>query len=321
MANDSGRIQFIDYKKTEEKLKPELIAGLKKTPKVISPKFFYDREGSGIFDAITESPDYYLTNMEISIIRDHLDEICGIIGGNSALIEYGGANLKKINLILNHCKNIECYVPIDISTLYMQSSMNELLDNHVNLRIIAISADFTKPLKMPDIEKYSRRTVLFLGSSIGNFEPLEIKQFLENAYQTIREGDCMIVGVDLRKDEETLNRAYNDTEGITAAFNLNLISRINKEFGCNLDKKKFEHVAFYNNKEGRIEMHLRVLSDMDVEISGEMISFHKGELIHTENSYKFSPEIFSHIVEESGFKVKNIWMDSRKFYSIFVLIK
>ena len=316
-----SRLKFYEYKKVEENLKPELLRGLKESPKHISPKFFYDKTGSLLFDEITNLPEYYPTEKEISILKEHIGEICEIIGENSALIEYGGANLRKISIILDHCKGISCYIPIDISTIYMQSSVNQLLKQYKQLTIMAISADFTKPIKIPDIEKFSRRTVLFLGSSIGNFEPQELLHFLMNAYETIEEGDCLIIGADLRKEPAILNRAYNDSKGVTAAFNLNLITRINREFDSELSMKSFRHFAYYNDKEGRIEMYLKVLNDIVANIGGEQIAFRRNELIHTENSYKFTIEGFSDLVKKAGFKVGKVWTDYEKFYSVFVIVK
>ncbi len=321
MTEELGRLKFYEYKKVEENLKPELLSGLRESPKHISPKFFYDKNGSQLFDQITNLEEYYPTEKEISILRDHINEICSMIGENSALIEYGGANLRKISIILDHCKGIAYYIPIDISTIYMQSSVNRLLNQYEDLSIMAISADFTKPIRIPDIEKFSRRTILFLGSSIGNFEPDELLHFLMNAHETIEEGDCLIIGADLRKDSAILNRAYNDNKGVTAAFNLNLITRINREFGSELSPELFQHFAGYNAEKGRIEMYLKVLDNFKTNIGGEEIVFRKNELIHTENSYKFTIEGFSDIVEKAGFKVGKVWTDEENYYSVFIIVK
>ncbi|MHB8361524.1 MAG: L-histidine N(alpha)-methyltransferase [Thermoplasmataceae archaeon] len=321
MSDISQRVQFFDYKNVQENLKLELLRGLLETPKWISPKFFYDKTGSILFNSITEVPEYYLTDKEISILSDHIDEICEIIGKKAALIEYGGANLKKVIMILDHCKEINCYVPIDISALYMLASAEELTNRFDKLEITAVSADFTKSLKIPNIEKYDRRTILFLGSSIGNFEPFEIVQFLKNANRTISEGDCMIIGVDMKKDSEILNNAYNDSEGVTAKFNLNLIERINSEFNSNIDISKFRHYAAYSEKNGRIEMYLKVAENFQATISGKKIEFKEDELIHTENSYKFTVNTFSKFVKKSGFRVVKVWQDNANYYSVFVIMK
>lgn len=321
MAIESSRLKFYEYKKVEENLKPELFRGLRETPKHISPKFFYDKSGSQLFDEITKLQEYYPTEKEISILRDHINEICGIIGENSALIEYGGANLRKISIILDHCKGIAYYIPIDISTIYMQSSVNQLLNQYDQLSIMAISADFTKPIRIPDIEKFSRRTVLFLGSSIGNFEPDDLLHFLRNAHETVETGDCLIIGADLIKDPAIINRAYNDSKGVTAAFNLNLITRINRELGSDLSPSLFQHYANFNSEKGRLEMYLKVLENFETNISGEKIGFRKNELIHTENSYKFTIDGFSYIAEQAGFKVEKVWTDDEKYYSVFIIVK
>ena len=315
------KISFYDFRNYGNDLKPELLNGLLQEHKSIPPKFFYDKNGSELFDAITKLPEYYITTKEIQILETHIEEICRIIGEDSALIEYGGANLRKVNIILDNCKGIRSYFPIDISAKYMLSSARQLSAKHAELHIVTISADFTKKISIPGMMNFTKRTIIFLGSSIGNFEPADASKFLRNASDSLIGGDCMIIGVDMKKDKEVIEKAYNDSLGVTARFNLNLIGRINSEFNANIDVGKFTHKAVYNSKEGRIEMYLQVNDDFTTYIDGNEIRFRKGETIHTENSYKYDEEQFKGLCENSGFTIKMSWRDNDSYFSIFVLEK
>ncbi len=316
-----GKLRILDMKPRVTQFREEIIRGLLKSPKEISPKFFYDATGSKIFDQITTLDEYYLTRTERMILRENIGEICTLFKNGSALVEYGSGGSSKTMEILDHCKGITTYVPLDISAVQLEESSRRLLDHYPYLNIVALCVDYTSHFEIPFLDLTGNIIAMFLGSSIGNFEPEDASAFLWNAMDMLGPEDGLIVGVDLKKDQSVLEAAYNDSKGVTAAFNLNLITRIRKEFNVDINEDDFRHVAFYNREKGRIEMHLEVLKDFSLELDGNHIEFRKGELIHTENSYKYDRKEFEEMANRNRLSLERVWTDSMEYFALFFLRK
>lgn len=314
-------LRIVDMKPKVAQFREEIIIGLLKTPKEISPKFFYDRTGSVLFDRITELEEYYPTRTERMILRNNIDDICSLFQDGSALVEYGSGGSSKTTEILDHCSGISTYVPLDISAAQLEETAKRLSERYHHLKIVALCVDYTTKFEIPFLHLTGNIIALFLGSTIGNFEPEDASAFLWNVMDMLGPEDGVIIGVDLKKDPAILEAAYNDSKGITARFNLNLITRIAKEFGAGLDTADFRHVAFYNRKMGRIEMHLEALKDMEVTLDRNVIKFRKGELIHTENSYKYDQVEFEKMANRNGLSLEKAWKDPRGYFGLFFLRK
>lgn len=318
MNNSGKKVIFHDMHPKEADLCSEVLAGLQRNPKKISPKFFYDRKGSELFHQITQAKEYYLTDSEQDILRNQGEEIGKEVGEDRIIIEYGCGNSEKIHLLLDHLQKPQAYVAIDISKSPLKDLTEDLAHSYPFLEIHAICADFTQPLVLPLNGAYQpfRRTAFFPGSSIGNFDPTEARQFLKNIREDVGSDGGLIIGVDLKKDPEILNAAYNDAEGLTEAFNKNLLTRINRECQASFELENFSHRAFYDDQHGRIEMHLESRLDHTVQVGRHKIHFQEGESIHTENSYKYHVEEFQKIGQSAGWKPKKVWRDSQGFFSL-----
>ena len=297
----------------------DLLAGLKARPKRIAPKYFYDAEGSRLFERITRLPEYYPTRTELAILKAHAADIAALVPDGAALIEFGSGSSAKVRLLLAHLPKLRAYVPVDISGEFLGQEAARLRAEHPALEITPAAADFTKPFELPPTVKAMRRTGFFPGSTIGNFEPQEAKTFLRHAATILGPGSAFIVGVDLIKDEEVLNRAYDDAAGVTAAFNLNLLARANRELGANFDLGAFAHHAFFDESHNRIEMHLVSRKAQSVRIGAEIIAFAEGETIHTENSYKYTVEGFKDLAREAGWTSAKSWTDKDALFSVHAL--
>ncbi|WP_393971297.1 L-histidine N(alpha)-methyltransferase [Oxyplasma meridianum] len=315
------KLRIIDMKPKIAHFREEIVLGLLKTPKQISPKFFYDKTGSELFNRITTLEEYYLTRKERMIIKDNIAEICRLFQNGSALVEYGSGGSSKTMEILDHCHGISTYVPLDISASQLEETAKRLSEKYPHLNIVALCVDYTTRFEIPFLQLTGNIIALFLGSTIGNFEPEEASAFLWNVMDMMGPEDGIVIGVDLKKDPSVLEAAYNDSEGVTAQFNLNLITRINREFGTSLDVSSFSHVAFYNRKVGRIEMHLEVMKEMEVMLDGNLIKFNKGELIHTENSYKYDIEEFEKLARRNHLSLERVWKDPQDYFGLFLLRK
>ncbi|MFT9848363.1 L-histidine N(alpha)-methyltransferase [Aneurinibacillus sp. REN35] len=300
-------------------LKAEVLSGLKASYKSLPPKLFYDKKGSELFDDITRLPEYYPTRTEISILKSCGDEMVQCMGERCMLIEFGSGSSTKVRLLLDRMQDIAAYMPVDISKVHLYESAEALADAYPGLPVLAVCTDYTQPFELPFYEGAGKEVIFFPGSTIGNFEPEEAELFLARSAAMLRRGDGLLIGVDLRKSPEILEAAYNDSQGVTAAFNLNVLERINRDLGANFDVTAFEHHAFYNESAGRIEMHLRSLRDQDVSVAGEIIHFQKGESIHTENSYKYTVEGFQKMARLSGYIPIQTWIDPLQFFSIHYL--
>lgn len=308
-------IQFTDYHPAPADFYAEVMQGLQQTPKAIAPKFFYDAQGSHLFDAICELEEYYPTRTEMQILTDHAEEIADIIGEKSFVIEPGSGSSTKVRLLLDELKP-HTYMPMDISKQHLLKAAESLAAEYPWLDIHAACADFTTPLILPVQPNAVNKVAFFPGSSIGNFDPPAAQAFLSHLGETVGIGGGLLIGVDLKKDPKMLHAAYNDSDGITAEFNLNLLTRINRELDANFDLESFEHHAFYNQELGRIEMHLVSRKELLVNVARETFHFHSGESIHTECSYKYSISGFQALAVAAGFKPIKVWTDTDALFSV-----
>jgi dimethylhistidine N-methyltransferase len=296
----------------------DVLDGLSQRPKRLSPKYFYDEQGSELFEQITVLPEYYPTRTELSILRDRAGEISAIIPKGSALIEFGAGATTKVRLLLQECA-FGAYVPVDISGDFIKAQADALRADFPGLAVYPITADFTAPFALPQAIAEMPKVGFFPGSTLGNFEPHEACAFLRIAREILGAGAQMVIGVDLEKDERLLYEAYNDKAGITARFNLNVLHRINRELGGNFDLSAFTHRAIYNRDRHRIEMHLISRKSQTLRVLGHNFSFRAGESIHTENSYKYSLERFTALALGSGWMVRETWTDDGGLFSVHVL--
>ncbi|NGP75334.1 L-histidine N(alpha)-methyltransferase [Balneolaceae bacterium YR4-1] len=299
----------------------EVIEGLRRPQKMIPSKFFYDERGSELFDEITRLDEYYPTRTETRILEENIEEIAGAVGEQSVIVELGSGNSTKTRLLLDHMADISAYVPVDISEEYLMKTVRMLKKEYPDLSIKPVCADYTKPFQIPPIAKPFEYYVIFYpGSTIGNFRPEKARLFLKTISKLLVPGGGMLIGVDLKKDRETLEAAYNDSRCVTAEFNLNMLVRMNRELNADFDVDEFEHLAFYNEEKGRIEMHLVSRQKQEVHLQDEVISIDEGETIHTENSYKYSLEEFRELVKE-WFEVQKVWTDEKELFSMQYLVK
>jgi L-histidine Nalpha-methyltransferase len=296
----------------------DAIAGLTAEPKTLPAKYFYDDHGSALFEQITALPEYYPTRTELGILTDCAGEIARFIPAGAALIEFGSGSTVKARIVLGAAA-VAAYVPVDISAGFLNSEAARLKRDLPRLRILPVAADFTTPFDLPAAIRSRARVGFFPGSTIGNFEPPAAATFLRHAASLLGAGAHLIVGVDLVKDAAVLNAAYNDTAGVTAAFNLNLLRRINRELGADFDLERFRHHAFYNRAQHRIEMHLESRAAQNIRLADRVIAFARGETIHTESSYKYTVESFQALAVDAGWSPAAVWTDARRYFSLHAL--
>ena len=294
--------------------------GLSTQPKRFLPKYFYDQLGSQLFEAICLLPEYYLTRAENEILDRYADEIVAAVAGDITLIEMGSGSASKTRLLIEALlrKQAELlFIPVDISASALDSSSRILLQSYPQLRIEALAADYFAGLAELEKEQRGRTLALFLGSNISNFDPDEALKFLRALRQVLRAGDALLLGADLKKDKSVLEAAYNDALGVTAAFNLNVLARINRELGGTFDLRAFQHRAFYNEAVGRVEIYIESTREQTVAISQlEMeVEFHEGEQIHTENSYKYDLNDIARLAAATGFIHGRTWLDAQERFS------
>ena len=311
----------------------EVTRGLNDKQKHISPKFFYDKMGSKLFEEICMQPEYYLNRIESQILKNSANEILKIIGGQEiSVIELGNGNSLKTRILLGpflaKLKRVS-YFPIDVSLKMLKKSIRDLFREYVNLQIYGVCSDYVSGLvKINEFMKLKRKIpkkkfIIFLGSSIGNFDPKDAMDFLHSIARYVQKDDLLLIGIDLEKDKSILDRAYNDKNGITAKFNFNVLARINRELDGEFNISKFEHKSFYNTRKHRIEMHLESKLDQQVRIGsiGKIFYFKKGETIHTENSYKYSLPRFNSLVKKAGLQVIRNFTDPNKQFTLILLKK
>ncbi|HUC11619.1 MAG TPA: L-histidine N(alpha)-methyltransferase [Stellaceae bacterium] len=317
---DDVRFAFHDLAPGEESFRDAVLHGLARAKKAIPCKFFYDERGSALFEQICRLPEYYPTRTETLILEENADEIAAQMGPHSRMIEFGSGASHKARILLQALDRPVAYVPVDISREHLRDAASSLAEDFPEVAIIAVCADYTGPFALPALRgPAGKRIGFFPGSTIGNFEPEAAARFLANCAQILGSGGEMLIGVDLKKDRRLLDAAYNDRAGVTAAFNLNLFERINRELDGDLDLDLFEHFAFYSESQGRVEIYIRSLADQQAKIGGRYFRFAAGELIHTEYSYKYSVGEFRDLAARAGFRPVDTWTDPAELFSVHYL--
>lgn len=298
----------------------EVLAGLRRGEKQLPCKLFYDDRGSRLFNQISELEEYYLTRTEVAILRGNIRSIASMIGPGCLLMEYGSGSNEKSSILLDNLPRLAGYVPIDISRQCLESHVRRVKAAYPHLDVFPVCADYTGPFSIPRPRRRVRKRVVFFpGSTIGNFHPPDAVKFLRRIGQECGSRGGLLIGVDLVKDPRILNLAYNDSRGVTAEFNLNVLRRINRELGADFDLRRFRHLAFYNHEMNRMEMHLVSLEDQVVHLNGQEIRFRKGERIWTESSYKYTVQGFASLALEAGFAVERVWTDENNLFSVHYL--
>jgi dimethylhistidine N-methyltransferase len=292
--------------------------GMASKPKSIPSRFFYDEAGSELFEEITRLDEYYPTRTEMDILKTQSAQIASELGSNCLLVEFGSGSSLKTELILDKLDAPAGYVPIDISPTALDEATSRLKHRYPKLKVVSVVADFSQPIALPGALSQFRRAGFFPGSTIGNLHPADAIALLSNFRDTLGPNSILLVGIDLQKNIQVLRAAYNDARGVTAAFNLNLLHRANKEADANFDVTAFRHEAIYDEQQGRIEMHLVSKRAQSVTIGGVRYSFEEGEIIHTENSYKYTLDSYRSLAAQSGWRTTCIMTDAKHYFAVFL---
>ena len=300
-------------------LRCEVLRGLLADRKALPPKLFYDAAGAELFERITTLPEYYLTRAELEILRARVGEIAALAGPRAALVEYGSGAGVKVRLLLDALRDPAAYVPIDISAEQLARVAGEIAAEYPHVAVRPLCADYTRPLQLPSLPPHERRLAFFPGSTIGNFHPAEAAAFLHRIRRAVGADGALVLGVDRRKDRRVLEAAYDDAAGVTAAFNLNLLRRLNRELGADFDLARFAHRARFDETASRIEMHIVSLARQTVTVGGIRIPFEAGETIWTESSYKYDDEALERLVASAGFAVTRLWTDDDALFRVAFL--
>jgi dimethylhistidine N-methyltransferase len=296
----------------------DVMAGLSSNPRTLPCKYFYDEQGAALFQKICELPEYYITRTEIDILDRHRGEIASQLGPNIELIGLGTGAGTKTRILIEALEKPAAYIPVDISEKQLRKSTARFQKIFPNLEILPVCADYLQPVVLPSPRhKPARNVVYFPGSTIGNFEPNEALEFLRRIAKVSGQGGGLLIGVDLQKDENVIEAAYNDKAGVTAQFNLNLLTHINRETGANFDLNRWRHRAIYDSEAGRIEMYLISETDQTVRIQDRQFHFGAGEKILTEHSYKHTPEGFISLARQAGFDFVKLWTDDARLFGVF----
>jgi dimethylhistidine N-methyltransferase len=319
--DQTGIVRFYDCLTEATSFRDDVLRGLAAVRKALPPKHFYDAEGSLLFEAICELPEYYPTRTEMAIMREHVAEIARLIGPDVELIELGSGASVKTRLLVEQAKPA-LYVPIEIADEALRSASASLAEQFPWLHICGVRADFSRPLRMPNFTgvPVKLKVAYFPGSTIGNLMPEDAIALLLNVRELTGTGGRLLIGVDLKKDRRTLEAAYDDAAGVTARFNLNLLARINRELGGDFQLQRYRHKAFYDERLGRIEMHLESAYSQFVHVAGQRFDFKPGETIHTENSYKYSVPEFQALARRARFEPQQVWTDARELFSVHLMI-
>jgi dimethylhistidine N-methyltransferase len=311
-------LPLLDLAPPAADLRRDALAGLSQRPRTLPCKYFYDDHGSWLFDQICTLPEYYPTRTELAISRQYAAEMATACGPHTLLVELGSGSSTKTRVLLDHLREPAAYVPVDIARDFLRESAGALARAYPRLPVLPVCADFTRPFTVPAARlPPARRTVVYFpGSTIGNFTAPEATELLRNIADLIGAGGGLLIGVDLRKDPAVLERAYNDARGVTAAFNLNLLTRINRELGADFDLAAFHHRAIYDQDAGRIEMQLLSAREQTVHIDEHSFSFAAGEVLRTEYSHKYSLESFAGLATAAGLTVRQVWTDRDALFSV-----
>ncbi|HUS25565.1 MAG TPA: L-histidine N(alpha)-methyltransferase [Candidatus Binatia bacterium] len=307
-----------------ESFRADVLAGLRHKPRRIPPKYFYDARGAALFDQICQLEEYYPPRAELEILETHAAEIARALGTQVLLVEFGVGTAEKSTRLLRAMTDPAGYVAVDLCVAQIEASAKAVGDAIPGLPIVACLADFTAPLPLTHstagaMPRARRTVVYFPGSTIGNFDPAEALKLLRRIRRKVGPGGAALIAVDRKKDPAVIERAYNDTRGVTAAFNLNLLTRINRELGGDFDLGAFQHLALYDPWRGRAEMHLQSRRDQIVCVDRQCFSLRAGETLHTENSYKYAPEEFAALATEAGFAPGREWHDAEQRFGVYLL--
>lgn len=295
----------------------DVLEGLQKPAKTLPCKYFYDERGSQLFEEICHLDEYYLTRTELAILEQHVAEMTACLGSGCLLIEFGSGSGRKTCLLLDHMSNAAGYVPVDISSESLSQTARAMRERYPDLLVRPLCVDFSAPFSLPKVgASEARRIVYFPGSTIGNFGPTETKSLLNRIARLCGSGGGLLIGFDMKKDLDILLPAYNDRRGVTAAFNLNLLARINRELGADFQLERFRHEALYNEEQGRIEMYLISEQDQTVRLGQFRIRFREGERICTEYSYKYDTEELPALAATAGFRLQQAWTDERRWFGV-----
>ncbi|MDZ7668356.1 MAG: L-histidine N(alpha)-methyltransferase [Gammaproteobacteria bacterium] len=317
-----GELRYFDRQPRTADMREEILEGLSERPRRLPPKYFYDETGSRLFEQITRLPEYYLTRTEMALFDAHLDDIAGALGADVCLVEYGSGTSEKIRKLLERLRPA-AYVPVDISGEHLLDQARALHQDYPWLNVYPTCADFTARFALPEPVAALPRVGFFPGSSIGNFDPAGAVALLGHVHATLGPGGRLLVGVDrkagARKDAAVLEAAYNDSQGVTAAFNLNVLHHINARLDADFDPAAFAHEARYDPDLGCIQMFLRSLAEQTVQIGSAQLTFAAGEIIHTENSHKYQPAEFQALARRGGFEVDQWWTDEAEYFALYLL--
>ncbi|MFI5031217.1 MAG: L-histidine N(alpha)-methyltransferase [Reyranellales bacterium] len=300
-----------------EEFRRAVLDGLSARPRALPAKFLYDARGSALFDEICELPEYYLTRTETAILKQRAVEIGRRAGPGCALVEFGSGSSVKSRLLIEALPKLALYAPIDISREHLDATAAQLRRDYPRLKVEPVCADFMGPV--PPIESKGRRLGFFPGSTIGNLTPEEATAFLRNVRGLVGDDGALVLGADLKKDPQRLHDAYNDSAGVTAAFTLNLLRRMNRELQANFDLSAFAHEAFYDEAKGRIEIYFRSLEQQTVTVAGQRFEFAAGERVHTEYSHKYDTADLSALAESGGFRLAETWTDPERLFAVAYL--
>ncbi|MGB7328433.1 MAG: L-histidine N(alpha)-methyltransferase [Rubripirellula sp.] len=299
----------------------EVLRGLRSNPKQIPCKYFYDQKGSQLFDCICELPEYYPMRTEQSIMDRNIHEIVEQVGPGVMLVEYGSGSSIKTRRLLEHLSDPVAYVPVDISREHLLESAKQIAEDFPDIEVLPVCADFTQEFRLPIARREpTHSAVYFPGSTIGNFVPAKAEEMLARIAPLCGRGGGLLIGVDLQKDVEVLERAYNDSQGVTADFNLNLLHRIRRELDTDLEPGDFRHHSFYNTEKHRIEIYIRSAREQQVRIGTETFFFTEDELIHTEFSHKYTVDEFAEMARRAGLQLRKSWTDEREYFAVLHLI-
>ena len=298
----------------------DVVSGLSAIQKFLPPKYFYDEIGSNLFEKICETPEYYPTRTEKCILKRYASDLANQIGPNAVVLEYGSGSLEKIKILLDTLERPTAIIPVDVSHEQLVANSTSLSKEYPHILFFPINADFTKELFLPEIwHQSNNRLAFFPGSTIGNFEPEAAKMFLLNVAKTLGRKGALLIGFDLIKDATYLKNAYNDETGFTAAFNKNILTRINRELGANFNVSAFQHLAYYNTLLKRVEMHLKSKQKQAVVLGSHTFTFERNETIHTENCYKYDVPTFIKLAKRTKLYVRNTWIDDDKMFAVMLL--
>jgi dimethylhistidine N-methyltransferase len=323
----TGAVVLHDFEPTPDRLLDDVVHGLGGPVRKLPPKYFYDAKGAKLFERICELPEYYPTRTEIGILQRHIGEIADALGPDCRIVEFGSGSGVKTRLLLEHTHTPAAYMPVDISRAQLVDFALATAAHFPEIEVLPVCADYTAVWSLPEVGRAAARTIAFFpGSTIGNFEKAEARRFLRRIAALCGPGGGLLIGVDLKKDADVIERAYNDPAGVTAAFNLNLLERINRECAADFDLGAFEHFAPYDAEKGRIEMRLVSTCAQTVRIGahdGEHpllnVDFHPGQYIVTEYSHKYAPAEFESLVRDAGWSVERCWTDERRWFGVFLL--